>query len=68
MNNHNALTCILMLLIALNIFFLVYEAFQMYSNIEFGKRLERIRKRLALKEAKIDLLLLQARKVSHEKP
>ncbi len=58
---------ILLVAFILNIYMLIQNHIQMSRNIKFARRLERIRKRLAFKEAKIDLLLLQAKKVNNDK-
>lgn len=56
MSEHDLYLCCVVTLIVVNIYMLIQTTLQMRHNIKFRKRLERIRLRLALKEAKIDLL------------
>lgn len=58
--------CKIVLLVAfiLNTYMLIQNYIQMSRNIKFARRLERIRKRLALKEAKIDLLVKQVKQIA----
>lgn len=51
MSEHDLYLCCVVTLIVVNIYMLIQNTLQMHHNIKFRKRLERIRLRLALKEA-----------------
>lgn len=55
---------ILLVAFILNTYMIIQNCIQMRHNIKFAGRLERIRKRLAFKEAKLDLLVKQVKLVA----
>lgn len=56
MSERDLFLCVVGTLIAVNIYMLIQNTLQMHHNIKFSKKLVRIRHRLALRGAKIDLL------------
>ena len=55
---------ILLVAFILSIYMIIQDCIQMNRNIKVAKHLEHIRKRLAFKEAKIDLLVKQVKQIA----